>query len=197
VDAQEPGPSSADAAEREPDMSAAAGSEQITKPPTTYQPDSPKPATARWPVRLAVVLGVMTVLCLAAGAVVFRFYDKATRPDRTTPAIALQNYLYATLQSADPNEALKYACADSSLAALTDFRDAAIAMADAHGDVASFDWTLGAIQAGRSDGTAAVELERDTKKQGEIVAASTTEWIFDVRNSGDGWRVCAARQIGK
>jgi len=128
--------------------------------------------------------------------VLFYFYDKATRPDRSTPAIAVQNYLFQTLQADSDAEAAKYSCSAGDLSALTDFRDTAIAIAEAHSDAAGFTWTLGVVQISGSAGTAAVELERDTTKNGKLVAASTSEWTFDLRDNGDGWRVCGAHQVG-
>jgi len=142
------------------------------------------------------MFGVVTILCAGAGAILLHIYDNATRPDRTTPAIAVQNYLFQALQANDDTAAAKYSCSAASVSAITKFRDDAVAAAKAREDEAGFTWTLGTVQTTGNGGIAAVELERDTTNHGKLIAASTTEWSFDLRDGGDGWRVCGARQVG-
>jgi hypothetical protein len=93
-------------------------------------------------------------------------------------------------------EASKYSCPGGNLSSIVDFRDKANAVAEARGYTVEFDWTIAPVRVIGGGGTASVEIEQDTKRQGVEVAASTTEWAFDVSEEGDGWRVCGARQVG-
>jgi len=60
---------------------------------------SPAPAKRtgrRRSVLLVVVLGIVGAL-LSAGAVAVYLYDKATEPDRSTPVVSADAFLYAVL----------------------------------------------------------------------------------------------------
>jgi len=142
------------------------------------------------------LFGVLAILCLGVGVAAFHFYDEATRPNRTTPAVTLQNYLYATLHTKIATEALKYSCGGDNLSPITDFRDKVNSAAAVRNYTVEFDWTIAPVQVSGIKGTATVEIEQDTKGQGIEVAASTSEWIFDLSETRDGWRVCGANQIG-
>jgi len=110
--------------------------------------------------------------------------------------VTLEHYLYAVLHSRSSSEAAKYSCAGASLSALVEFRDNVTSTAEAHGAKAEFAWTVSTVQAGDRDGSSSVEIEQDTSDKGTVVAASTSEWEFAIRDNGDGWRVCGARQVG-
>jgi len=177
--------------------------DSTTKPSTAGHSATPSPqilpaisASPKWPLRLAFIFGALTIICLGAGAVAFHFYDVATRTDRSTPAITLQSYLHAALQGNNDPEASKYICPGTNLVSITEFRNNAISIAKAHDATSGFDWTLGLIRTRGEYATASIDLEKDTMKQGSVVAASVSSWTFDLRDNGDGWRVCGARQVG-
>src|SRR5215831_13046707 len=57
-------------------------------------PLAAQPRTA-WRLVLAAVLAAVPLLCVGGLFIGFHLYDDATRPDRGTPAVTVQNYLQA------------------------------------------------------------------------------------------------------
>jgi hypothetical protein len=158
-------------------------------------PSGPPPMPqrpVRWPIWLAVVLGIATLICVGVGAVAFRYYDKATQPNRSTPDVAVDNYLRAVLVNDDSSEAQKYSCVDrSALSTFEAFHANAVAAAEQLGDTASFSWTSIHVDRSAQTAKAAVTIEQNTFDGATQVASSEHQWRFTVLGP-TVWRVCAA-----
>ncbi len=166
--------------------------------PVPFVPTGPPSIAARpprWPMRLAIFLGVLSLVCVGVGAVAFRYYDKATQPDRSVPDVAVDNYLRAVLNDGSTVEAAKYSCTDrSNLESFEAFRTSAVARAEALGDSVAFTWTSIAITHDSQTATATVDVEQDTFASGNLIASSQHTWRFIVKGP-TSWLVCRADPV--
>src|SRR5262249_9190543 len=72
---------------------------------TPFVPTGPPPTRvrrSRWRVAAAVVLATFPLLCVVGIPLAFHSYDTSTRPDRSTPIRAVDNFLHAFL--GDPRD---------------------------------------------------------------------------------------------
>src|SRR5438067_2772103 len=92
-------------------------------PPTVGQPEQPSVpslterlrearARRRRAMRQFLVVGLcfVALLCLGGVAVGFLFYDRATKPDLSTPSLVTRKYLSAYLVNRDDVAATQYQC---------------------------------------------------------------------------------------
>lgn len=143
-------------------------------------------------MRLAILGAVIAAVCVSGLFIGYHAYDNATKPDRSAPEKALNNYLQAFLDDRDDAKAAQYACADrSGLAAFKTFRDTVVSRAESTGASVSFDWIL-AVHRGsdRSDVTA--DLQSIAATDGSVATSHST-WDFVVVHGSD-WRICSAGQ---
>lgn len=150
---------------------------------------------SKWPVRLAVIFGVIAFICVGLGAIAFRYYDNATQPDRRTPDVAVDNYLQAFLVDRDDHDAAQYSCVGiSSQPPLAAFRDAVDAKERQLNAPIGMTWVETKVDKLTSNSaTVDATLTQETNAGG-IAQKLSSSWVFDVRNS-DGWRVCGATRI--
>ena len=150
-----------------------------------------RPAKGRVKLR-KVLLGaliVLAVLCVGGLGTAYFAYDKATRPDRSTPGVVVQQFVNSTFNDRDPSEAKLYTCRSPQLgevdAMLADF-----VQREGQFDT-RFTVTL-TNTSPRIDGDSAV-VEADLLVT-TSASRSFRHWRFDLVDQS-GWRVCAARRL--
>jgi hypothetical protein len=150
---------------------------------------------SRWPMRIAIFVGLLSLACVGGLGVAYHLYDKATAPNRSAPDVVVDNYLQASLVDRNDSGATVYTCGDqSALASFTDFRQSLVIHASSVGAVASFRWT-GLMVARAGDGaTVSVNIVVSTSGASSLPGESVHAWIFATINSSD-WCVKSATQV--
>jgi hypothetical protein len=144
---------------------------------------------------LAVVAGVLALVCVGGGIVGFVLYDRATAPDRSAPDVVVDNYLRALLVDRDDTKAQEFGCPGrTELASLRALRDDLIEREKRFNATISVSW--GALRAQQSGDVASVEVDLIISAHVDGVSQSDRQgWVFETRRS-DGWGVCAAERAG-
>jgi hypothetical protein len=167
--------------------------------PTPLVPTGLPPAGPRrtgWRLVLAAVLAAVPLLCTGGLAIGFHLYDRATRPDTGTPAVAAYNYLQAFLNDGSQEEAAQFRCDDAAgLAGFESFWNSQKAYATSKDDTTRFDWPPLDIQTAGDRATVAVVITQHTMSNGQEIGESKHPWSL-VAQKGSGWRICAATPAG-
>ncbi len=167
--------------------------------PVPETPDVPAaPAKPRRRVlRQALIVGlsVLALLCLGGGAAAFLFYDKATKPDLSSPVLATEQYLTAYFKDRDDAKAEQYRCASASgLSEVQKLRNDIEAHEKSLG--ITYDVSVdGVHETGRqgNEATVAASLVFVSTFQGQS-RREVDKWQFTTRNDG-GWRVCDGHEV--
>ncbi|SCG76044.1 hypothetical protein [Micromonospora humi] len=166
-------------------------------PPEQMAPPAPAPAPVRpkRPLRtvLAIVAGVVALLCAGGAVVGFVLYDRATAPDRSAPDVVVDNYLRAFLMDRNDIKAEEYTCGGrADLDGVRALRDDLVAREQRFGTTISVSW--GPLTARESGDVAAVDVELIISASVDGVSQTDRQgWRFETRR-GDSWGVCAARR---
>lgn len=144
---------------------------------------------------ILTVAGVMlTVLCLSGGVTGYILYNRASAPERTSPDVAVMNYLRSFLIERNDARAGLYTCQGSDgRLAMEEFREQ-IQVRERELDV-SFLINIedvSVVREGPSDAVATVVIKRSAWIDG-IRQSVTDRWRFELRDI-NGWRVCRAEQ---
>ncbi|HEX2770816.1 MAG TPA: hypothetical protein VHN18_00105 [Micromonosporaceae bacterium] len=141
---------------------------------------------------LAVLGGVLALLCLGGLAAAYLVYDDATGPDRSAPDVVVDNYLRAYLVDRDDARADQYVCRGApDLAEVRALRDDIQAREQRYSVRIVVSWgSLRVEPAG--EGRAVTTEVRRTIADGSERAQD--RWRFEVVDR-DGWRVCSARRL--
>jgi hypothetical protein len=144
---------------------------------------------------LVVGLAVIALMCLGGGAAAFLLYDRATKPDLSTPALVTRKYLDAYLVDRDDAKAAQFQCADDS--GLSDIR-ALRADIDSRQKTFGVNITVSVdrvSEVNRSGPSAATsaDLVLSTVIQGQSQRA-VEQWEFALHDE-DGWRVCSGHEV--
>ncbi|MEW1584201.1 hypothetical protein AB0283_01955 [Micromonospora vinacea] len=142
---------------------------------------------------LTVVAGVLALLCIGGVATALVWYNRASTPDRSTPDVAVINYLQATLVAREPERAKLFTC-DGAVPSVDEFA----------ADVAGREQELGVsfsiniedvvvTETVSSDATVIAVIRRGATIDGVHQSLADT-WQFDLKDR-DGWRVCAGARI--
>ncbi|MGW5667920.1 hypothetical protein [Micromonospora sp. NPDC003776] len=164
-------------------------------PPEQLAPPAPAPAPERPRRRLrtvlAVVAGVLALLCGTATVVGFVLYDRATAPDRSSPDVVVVNYLQAMLVSRDDNKARLFTC-DGSVPSVDELRDQIVSRERELG--ISFSINIEKVAASNIDASNAVvtAVIRKSAVVDGVQQSLTDTWRFELKDQ-DGWRVCSAQ----
>ncbi|MCG5471936.1 hypothetical protein LADH09A_005971 [Micromonospora sp. LAH09] len=165
-------------------------SEQLPPAPAT---PAPQPPRRRMRTVLTVVAGVLALLCLGGVAAGYVLYNRAAAPDRSTPDVAVVNYLQAALVSRDPNRAKLFTC-DGTVPAVDEL---AAQIAGRERDLGvSFSINIENVAVSNTaaaDASVIAVIRRSASVDGVHQSLADT-WRFDVRDR-DGWRVCAGTRI--
>ena len=180
-------------------MQPPAGS-QVSRVPaqrSPYDPTGPAPATPAPPPQrrrvgrvLAVIAGVLALLCLGGAAVGFLFYDRATAPDRSAPDVVVDNYLRAFLVDRNDTRSNLFTCPNSTeqLADLKSLRSDLQAREQRFDTTLSVKW--GSLDVQMQGNTAEVQVDLIISAYVDGVSQSDRQaWRFKVRLDDD-WRVC-------
>jgi hypothetical protein len=153
-----------------------------------------RPKRRRLRTVIFAVLGATAFLCLGGLGTAYVAYDKATEPNRTSPAAVVDNYLQATFNARSDAQARLYTCKDPK--ALTDSQAQVADVQDLerrHGARIAVSWD-GPI-ARTSGSVSSVEV---TLRLNVVVGGKPQEelqrWQFSLINQG-GWRVCDAHHV--
>jgi hypothetical protein len=141
--------------------------------------------------------GLLAALCASGSLVGYVWYDKATTPDRTTPALSVRQYGNAYLGERDDAHAAEFACADQSgLAEVKTFRDDLDARQKANNSTIYVNVDT-VREVSRSGDTAhvAVVIVLLANVNGQQLRR-VENWDFTAKRGRDGWRACAAHQVG-
>jgi hypothetical protein len=146
-------------------------------------------------VVLAVLGGVLALLCLGGVGVGFVLYNDATRSDRSAPDVAVDNYLRALLVDRNDSRAGIYECEDGF-----DLQQVRDLKADIEGQEQRLETTIsvswGALRVEPRSG-GAVAVTTDIRRTAQVDGSSQSlldQWRFEVVDE-DGWRVCGARKV--
>jgi hypothetical protein len=141
---------------------------------------------------LALVGGVMALLCLGGVGVVVSLYDNATKIKRSAPDAVVDNFLRAYLVNRDDEEAALYECKSGG-----DFTKIAALRSDVAGRekqysiAIRFTWTSLTIETEGGRTTVSSEVFRAISDGSE---RTSDRWQFQMVDQ-DGWRVCGASQV--
>lgn len=149
-----------------------------------------------WPMRLAIFVGVVSLLCVGGLGIAYHLYDVATKPDRSSPDITVHSYLQAMLIDRSNSEATQFTCVDSSqLLSFRQYVEQIESREVQFHATTSFSW--GPLTVSRHGNSAAVtvEITQRTFVANSVEAAESQHaWTFDVTGSAD-WRVCGAARL--
>jgi hypothetical protein len=154
-------------------------------------------AKRRRAMRQYLIVGLCFVglLCLGGIGVGFLFYDRATKPDLSSPVVVTDKFISVYLVDRDDRRAQQYQCSDASgLAEIHALRD------DLDQREKTYSITINVAvdsisESSRTndDATVAVDLALTTILDGKPQRA-VQQWQFSTRNE-DGWRVCGAHKL--
>jgi hypothetical protein len=143
---------------------------------------------------ILLVLLVAAVSLVGALSYGFIWYDQATKPDRSSPDVAVSNYLRAMFVDRDEVRAGLFACRERSvLDEIRRSRDDLVAREkDLHVNI-SVSW--GPLQIARDNGRTSVSVDvRRTALIDGVTQSVVDPWLFEVVQQ-DGWRVCGAHKV--
>jgi hypothetical protein len=158
------------------------------QPPTT-------PSRGRLRRILLLVLLVGTVSLVGVLGYGFLLYDQATKPDRSTPDVAANNYLLALLVERDDVRANLFACRNKEgLADIRAFRDEIVAREKQLGVSMIVNVALGRVEPLSGDrATVTATVARSAVIDG-VSQSVTDQWQLNAVQQ-DGWRVCEAQRV--
>ncbi|MGC5050369.1 hypothetical protein ACLQ2S_02765 [Micromonospora sp. DT48] len=167
-------------------------------PPEELAPPAVAPAPRRPRQRLRTVLTVIAAvaaaLCLAGGVVGYLVYDRATTPDRSTPAVVVDNYLRAYLVDRNDVRASLFRCDGvADFETLRRLRGDLAAREKRFGTTIWVSWEK--FQVNQIDDNAEVRVDLTFSAQVDGIRQSDRQsWIFTTQLDAD-WRICSATAV--
>ncbi|MFI7021203.1 hypothetical protein [Micromonospora sp. NPDC049900] len=164
-------------------------------PPEDLAPPStaPAPPQPRRRLRkvLMVITGAVAALCLTGGITGFVLYDRATTPDRSTPAAVVDNYLRAFLVDKNDVRADLFTCdGGTNLEQLGDLRSDLGAREERFGTALWVSWEE--LQVTKNGNNAEVRVDVTFSAQVDGLRQTDRQsWMFATQLRDD-WRVCSA-----
>jgi hypothetical protein len=163
-----------------------------TAEPATERAAAKRRSTRRLRLWIAMIAGVLALLCLGGAGVAVLLYDKKTKIDRTAPDAVVDNFLRAYLVNRDDSEVKLYTCkSGGDLTQLKTYetdiqsREARFSMS------VQVSWEGLKVATNGKKGTVDVDLTRAIQDGSEQV---TDAWEFAIIDQ-DGWRVCGASRV--
>ena len=159
-------------------------------------PPPGKPRNRRTRLILAMIAGVVVLLCLGGVGVVVSLYDDATKIKRTAPDAVVDNFLRSYLVNRDDNEASLYTCkSGGDFATLSGLRVEMVNREKNFKVKVSASWSsLTVTDAGQGKKSVNTNLIISGSSDGNIVSRRTEPWSFGVVDE-DGWRVCSSKKV--
>jgi hypothetical protein len=141
---------------------------------------------------LLLIAGAVALLCTGGAGVAFVAYRDATEPDRSSPDVAVSNYLRALLLERNDTRADLYACGnDGGLTAIRAFRQDIEARERQYSITIVVSWGALTVQESPGGTTVSTEISRTISDGSEKYLE---DWRFDVVDES-GWRVCGATRL--
>ncbi|SDY12344.1 hypothetical protein SAMN05444365_101747 [Micromonospora pattaloongensis] len=163
-------------------------------PPAIPMPvGAPMPPGRRLRLTLAIVGGMVLLLCMGGVGISYALYDNATAPDRSAPDVVVDNYLRALLVERNDTNAALYACDEPALEDIKAFREDVIRQEARLNTSITFSWGQLTVQSG-TGGEA--EVTTTVRRSGTIDGAGQSVvdvWTFRAVDQ-NGWRVCGAQR---
>ena len=143
-----------------------------------------------------VLLAVVVVLCVGGLGVGYVLYDKATEPDRTTPTVAVDQYLEAALVDRDDSRASLYTCGRSAdMQAIKSLREEIEGIEHRYGIHVNVAWDKVTAEAGKAATPVSARLRVQVPEVNGQYSESLQQWRFQTEKRS-GWRVCGAERLG-
>ena len=154
-----------------------------------------KPRNRRTRLILAILAGMVGLLCLGGVGVFVSLYDEATEIKRTAPDAVVDNFLRAYLVNRDDQEAALYMCkSDADLSAISDLRVEMVNREKNFSVNVSVSWSsLTVTDVDQAHKEVVTDLVIAGASNGNTLSRHTETWSFGVVDQ-DGWRVCSARK---
>lgn len=141
---------------------------------------------------LLLIVGAVALLCTGGAGVAFVAYRDATEPDRSSPDVAVDNYLRAFLVDRNDTRAKLYVCQGSATFAEMDaFRRDIEARETENSIKIVISWGSLAVDTRDGQGDVTVEIRRTISDGSESYRQA---YRFEVVDQ-DGWRVCGAHKV--
>lgn len=136
--------------------------------------------------------GALALLCTGGAGVAFVAYRDATEPDRSSPDVAVDNYLRAYLVDRNDTRAQLYVCENAAeLGAIDALRRDIEAKEAEHSINIVVSWGSLVMDTNGGQSVVTVEVRRTISDGSERIRET---YRFDVVDSG-GWRVCGAQKV--
>ncbi|GAB3513584.1 hypothetical protein GCM10027575_30650 [Phytohabitans suffuscus] len=141
---------------------------------------------------LMLIVGTLALLCTGGAGVAFVAYRDATEPDRSSPDVAVSNYLRALLVERNDVRVDLYTCSnDAALGAIRAFREEIEAREKQHSIRIVVSWGAMSVQESSGRSTVTTEISRTISDGSE---KDLQNWRFDLVDQS-GWRVCGAMLV--
>ncbi|AGL21393.1 hypothetical protein L083_7883 [Actinoplanes sp. N902-109] len=148
-----------------------------------------RPKQRRTRLILAMVGGIMALLCLGGVGVFISFYDEATKIERKAPDAVVDSFLRAYLVNRDDKEASLFTCnSGPDLSRLEAFRTDIESREQRFSIGIRVDWTSLAVATVDGKTTVSTDIRRMISDGSE---RTSDGWQFPMVDD-DGWRVCGA-----
>jgi hypothetical protein len=143
---------------------------------------------------LAVVGGLLTLLCLGGVGIFISLYDDATKIDRGSPEVVASEYLSALLVRRDAAQAQLLVCEGAQLTGAQDLLDEIVRREQALGT--GFSINIENIVVDRTSDTSA-QVEAGVRRSAQIdgIRQSVVDVVRLAVEDREGWRVCAATRV--
>jgi hypothetical protein len=145
---------------------------------------------------IAILVASLSTLCAGGSLAGYIWYGKATTPDRSTPDLAVRQYLQATFEDNDAGRARLFTCSQPD--SLTEVQGT---LADIHQRETRFGVKIVVAWEGFStaeqgrNATVSLNLLIRVPEANGSTSESIDRWTFNTVND-DGWRVCGAHKVG-
>ncbi|MEU7654681.1 hypothetical protein [Micromonospora taraxaci] len=168
-----------------------APSEQL---PPAAAPPAPQPPRRRMRTVFTVVAGVLAVLCMAGAVTGYVLYNRAAAPDRSTPDVAVANFIQSYLADRNDARAQEFVCeSGANFDDLQSLREDLVAREQRFDTAISTSWENFDVQ--RQDDSANVEVDLVLSAFVDGISQSDRQrWRFEAVRQ-DGWRVCNVGRI--
>ncbi|MGA5303293.1 hypothetical protein ACPCHT_25440 [Nucisporomicrobium flavum] len=165
---------------------------QPALPPPTPAAAPPKPRNRRTRLILAMVGGIVALLCVGGVGVFISFYDEATKIERKAPDAVVDSFLRAYLVNRDDKEASLFTCKSGpDLSRLDAFRTDIQSREQRFSIGIRVDWTSLQVSTDNGKTTVSTDIRRAIADGSE---RTTDGWRFPMVDD-DGWRVCGAEPV--
>jgi hypothetical protein len=193
-------PTTPESSQRAVDESeAAAGADEASAADADAEVAQPAAGKARRTVGvvLASVLGVVALLCVGGLGTGYFLYYKASEPDRSTPGLAVRQYLHATFETRDKAKADQFTCQGQAALGEIDQTLADIVSREQRFNIRiTVGWENFVAEQAKETATVDTRLKIAVPEQTGQSSESFQLWRFDVRHQSSGWRVCGAKRAG-